>query len=135
MRLKSAWLILAALCFVALSGPRKLVAASFSKHMEDAKHAMSKGDFESAITEYKAALLGKPKSIAAQSWLGMAYKGLGDRLFNNGETAKAIEAYKSAIASVPEDPYWHEQLGIALEKKGDREAALTEYHTAAELTP
>lgn len=120
---------------VLLSGPGNLVADGFSKHMNKANEFMSKGEFESAITEYQAALQQNPNSVRAQSWMGIAYERLGDRLSNNGETDRAIEAYKNALAKVPEEPYWHERLGIALGKKGDREAAIKEYRTAAELSP
>jgi TonB family protein len=135
MRLKAALLILVAFLIVVPTRLGNLMADSFSDHMENAKEFISKGDFNGAITECQKALQKKRHSIEAQSWLGIAYERLGDRLFKNGETDEAIEAYKDALASVPEDAYWHEQLGMALERKGDREAAIKQYQTAAELSP
>jgi len=135
MRLKSARFILAAFFLVLLIGPRNLLADSLSKHMKNADDFMSKGEFESAIVEYQKAVRREPKSVWAQSRLGMAYMELGKRLFNKGEMDQAIDAYKNALAAEPEEPYWHERLGAALEKKGDREAAIKEYHTAVEILP
>ncbi len=96
---------------------------------------MSHGEFDSAVTEFKKAMRSKKNSIAAPSWLGMAYERLGDHLFKDGETDRAIDSYRNALVYVPEDPYWHENLGLALENKGEREAALKEYSAAAELSP
>jgi TonB family protein len=135
VRAKSVCSIFVASVLVFFIGSGNLQADSFGTHMQSGKDYMSKGEFDSAITEYQEALRSKKESIEARSWLGMAYERLGDRFFGSGDTDKAIEAYRNALASVPDDPYWHEQLGNALEKKGDQEGALKEYRAAAELAP
>ena len=135
MSAKSFWLVFLILSLALLLGPVILMAEGFGSNMRKARNSMSKGEFENAITEYQGALHSKPKSVEAQSWLGIAYERRGDQLLKSGETDQAIEAYRNALASVPEDAFWHEHLAVALEKKGDRDAALKEYQTATRMLP
>jgi TonB family protein len=135
VKAKSSRLVFVLLSLVLMLGPVILMAEGFGSHMRKAEDFMSKGEFQNAITEYQGAVHSKPKSVEAQSWLGIAYERLGDHLLKSGETDRAIEAYKNALASVPEDAFWHEHLAVALEKKGDREAAFKEYQTASRMLP
>jgi tetratricopeptide (TPR) repeat protein len=142
MRLKSAWFILAFLILVVISAPGNLVADGFSKHMNKANDLMSKGDFESAITEYQQALRSKRNLSEAQLWLGIAYERLGNRQFDNGETDRAIEAYKNAVRYAPDPMRAQSRLGLAYErlgnklfKGGDTAQALEAYKNALASVP
>jgi len=116
-------------------GPGNILADSFERHMKRAADFASRGNLDEAIAEYQQALKRQPKSVLAQSALGMAYVQLGDLRSKNGDADGAIDAYQKASALEPAEPYWHERLGTALEKKGDHDGALREYRTAAELLP
>ena len=96
------------------------MADGFSNHMNKANDFMSKGDFESAITEYQKALRSKRNLSEAQLWLGIAYERLGNRQFDNGETDHAIEAYKNAVRYEPDPIRAQSRLGLAYERLGDQ---------------
>jgi TonB family protein len=135
MRLKFAAFVLAVMVLSCHGASSNLVADDFAQSMHGANDFIRQGEYENAIREYEQALRCKKHSIAAQSWLGIAYERWGDRLFKDGDSDRAIDAYRKALTAVPTDAFWHEQLGIALEKKGDDEAAMKEFRSATELLP
>jgi TonB family protein len=128
-------IICAAPLLFVLLGPGRTLADSFDKHMHSASEFLSHGNFDDAIAEYQKALKRQPKSVLAQSALGMAYMQLGDLRSKNRDLAGAIDVYRKAVALGPDEPYWHERLGAALERNGDHDGALAEYRTAAGLSP
>ena len=128
-------MICAALVLTVFVGSGNVLANSFDKHLLNAAELVSHGNFDAAIAEYQKALKKQPKSVRAQSQLGMAYMQWGDARGKNSDREGAIEAYQKALALEPAEPYWHERLGAALEKSGDHDGALREYLTASELLP
>ena len=102
-----------------LAAQLKLIAG------EDAEQ---KGQTETAMACYRAAVRLAPEAVEA-------HNNLGNLLDQSGRPNEALAEYQTAARLRPEAPRVHENLGTQLSELGQFEAALAEYQNAARLAP
>jgi tetratricopeptide (TPR) repeat protein len=90
--------------------------------------AQQRGDFQTAIRDYRAFLAVRPNDFEAKVNLGAA-------LVHEGQYDAAIEMYRSALPSAPRKEGILLDLGLAYFKKGDFENAHDQFQTVDESEP
>lgn len=88
----------------------------------------SLGQYDDAITEYKAAIWFDSLNISAYRHLCQAYEEQGD--YDN-----AVEVYKKLISILPNIPEFHSNLANICYLKGEIEEAVSHYQAAITLNP
>lgn len=86
------------------------------KHSKAAQEAMSAGNYDKAISEFKALLAISPDDPNALSGISQAYE-------NKGDYEKAIESFKTFMEKVPSTGQ-NESLAALYIKKGDGSSAI-----------
>jgi tetratricopeptide (TPR) repeat protein len=86
------------------------------------------GNFESALTHFRAAVEAYPQYPDG-------YCGLGATLANLGKIEEAVQNYETALQLNPNYPMAHNNLGACLWRLGNREQALAHYAEALRLAP
>ena len=89
---------------------------------------IQRGDYQSAIAEFKEAL--RFNSRWAENWLN-----LGRASFTIGEYAEAKQAFATALQRTPDDWRAHILMGTTLTRQEDLEGALVEFRIAVRLAP
>ena len=102
----------------------KLLRADFVA----AEEAFAKGDFDSAIIDYKAVLLRAPALTLVNLQIGNAYR-------QKKETAKAVEAFETVLKSDPANGTALYALGEIRRDEGQLDAAQELYQKAAAASP
>jgi tetratricopeptide (TPR) repeat protein len=87
-----------------------------------------KGDFASAIRDYRAFLAVRPNTLAARVNLGAA-------LAHTGQLDAAIREYEAALQIDGQQPSVHLDLGLAYQRKGDLEHARDQFDAAHQANP
>ncbi|HPO10673.1 MAG TPA: tetratricopeptide repeat protein, partial [bacterium] len=82
----------------------------------DANEALSRGDYETAIREYRRILEGEPKSYEGRFGLARA-------LYYTGEHGEAVKVCSSILQDTPSDADTHLLRGRALAAQGSYEDA------------
>ena len=103
--------------------------------MQDLRLAMQKqekGDWDGAISEYRARLSFDFDHVLP---LALVHQALGNALRAKGDFLAAAAEYRSAIQLEPAHGATHRQLGMALQALGDLSGAIQEYKRAVELQP
>ena len=90
--------------------------------------AQQRGDFQSAIRDYRAFLAARPNDFEAKVNLGAA-------LVHEGQFDDAIAMYRSALASAPQKNGILLDLALAYYKKGDFQNAHEQFQTVHESQP
>ena len=85
-----------------------------------------KGQYDSAISDFKDAALLNPKSASARNHLGLAYR-------KKGDYARAIDAYAQAIGLNPAYALAYNNRGYVYERIGDKDKAVADFNRALEL--
>jgi tetratricopeptide (TPR) repeat protein len=93
-----------------------------------AEEAFAKGDFDSAIIDYKAVLLRAPALTFVNLQIGNAYR-------QKKDTAKAVEAFETVLKSDPASSTALYALGEIRRDEGQLEAAQELYQKAAAASP
>lgn len=86
------------------------------------------GDYEQAITLFRAVLAQRPD-------FAPALNGLGSALYTLGELTGAEQAFRRALQAQPGNPQHHNNLGNVLKERGLPEQALPFYRQALSLQP
>jgi tetratricopeptide (TPR) repeat protein len=81
-------------------------------------------DIDRAIACFEAAIRGAPRSVAARSYLAMAYMGRNYLLANSKTIEKAYETAQEAIALAPQNPTANRGLCYVAEARGRYTEAL-----------
>jgi tetratricopeptide (TPR) repeat protein/tRNA A-37 threonylcarbamoyl transferase component Bud32/TolB-like protein len=81
-------------------------------------------DMDRAIACFEAAIRAAPRSVAARSYLAMAYMGRNYLLSSPQSTERAYQAAREAIALAPEDPTANRGLCYVAEARGRYAEAL-----------
>jgi tetratricopeptide (TPR) repeat protein len=89
---------------------------------------LSTGQYQNAVSEYKAILEKAPKAPEPWMRIGEAYRRLGD-------SANAVTAYKKAQEAAPSNAGPYLQLALLYENSGQREDAMPLYEKALDLQP
>jgi tetratricopeptide (TPR) repeat protein len=97
-------------------------------HANLANAYASKGQFQKAISEYKAALEINPEEFQIYTNLGNIYLG-------TGRLNEAIDSYEKSLSLYPRDSYAHNNLGVAYERMDRPDKAIAEYQKAIGLNP
>ncbi len=145
-----------------LDEARKKLPASSTLERAFGDISELQGDYETAVTHYKAALAGDPKDVAAHFKLGVAlrrmrrfdeaigeldkvaafdrdYPGLslerGLLFEESGDVEKAIDQFKGALARAPDDPDLQLRVGSAYVAIGRPEEALPMLKKVLEQRP
>jgi len=132
------------------------------EHRKKGVSLNKEGQYDQAITEFRAALQLVPNLPRGHLGLGAALQGKGDLegaiteygtelkahpndgdTYNNlgtafqrkGDLEGAISQYRRAIRLNPDDPLAHYNLGTALTTKGETEEGITEYRAAVRAKP
>lgn len=114
MRMMAVMMILTALlCGCSIMNPM----TQARKHSKAAQEAMSAGNYDKAISEFKALLAVSPDDPNALSGITQAYE-------NKGDYEKAIESFKTLMEKVPSKGQ-NESLAALYIKKGDGTSAIT----------
>lgn len=87
-----------------------------------------KGDFDSAIRDYRAYLALRPNTLVAHANLGAA-------LAHTGQVDDAIAEYQAALKIDPAQASVHLDLGLAYSRKNDLQNALPQYEAAHHGNP
>lgn len=90
--------------------------------------AQQRGDFQTAIRDYRAFLAARPNDFEAKVNLGAA-------LVHEGQFDDAIAMYRSALASAPQKDGILLDLGLAYYKKSDFQNAHEQFQTVHESQP
>jgi Flp pilus assembly protein TadD len=90
--------------------------------------ALSRRDYDTAITCMDEVLKRDPRSAWAYADLGAAYEAKGD-------LDSAIDNYEKAVRLKPKDAEFHYDLGSALGRRGDLQRAFTNLDEAIRLNP
>jgi tetratricopeptide (TPR) repeat protein len=93
-----------------------------------ADEAYAKGDFDTAITGYSAALTKAPALTSIGLQLGSAYR-------QKKDTAKAVEAFETVLKSDPANGTALYELGDIRQSEGQLDAARDYYQKAATADP
>ena len=93
-----------------------------------AEEAFARGDFDSAIIDYKAVLLRAPALTLVNLQIGNAYR-------QKKETAKAVEAFEMVLKSDPANSTALYALGEIQRDEGRLDAAQELYQRAAAASP
>jgi tetratricopeptide (TPR) repeat protein len=96
--------------------------------IDQADDALTKGDYNTAITKYDQLIRRYPKLAPAYLNRGLAYQ-------RKGDYDKAIANYNEAIRLEPESANTYHNRGNAFQLKGDLNAALADYDKAIQLNP
>ncbi len=86
------------------------------------------GDWDGAMTQYRAAIRVDPNDAEAHEVLGIA-------LGNKGDWDGEIAEEREAVRLKPDDAEAHDALGYALWRKGDSDGAIAEAREAVRLKP
>jgi Tfp pilus assembly protein PilF len=101
---------------------------SSEQHLQQAISLHQKGDFDGAITEYRAYLKLRPDAVDARSNLGAA-------LAHQGRYEEAITEYRRALEKHAGNPGVILNLGLAYYKTGQFTEAAREFTAARTLAP
>jgi tetratricopeptide (TPR) repeat protein len=96
--------------------------------LSDAIQAQQRGDYQSAITNYRQLLQLRPENLEAKVNLGAA-------LAHVGQFDEAIAIYKSALPSLKDKNMVRLNLGLAYYKKGDLANAGEQFSALHQLQP
>jgi Flp pilus assembly protein TadD len=96
--------------------------------LQTAIEAQQRGDYESAIRDYRRVLEQRPHSLEAQVNLGAS-------LVHVGQFDDAIAIYRSALAAAPQNIAVRMNLALAYYKKGDFPNARPELEAARRAQP
>ena len=94
----------------------------------DAIHAQQRGDYQTAITDYRELLQLRPDNVEAKVNLGAA-------LAHVGQFDDAIAMYKSALSSLKDKSMALLNLGLAYYKKGDLANAREQFVALHQSSP
>ncbi len=118
-------LILCLVLFVTVSSAQE---RDPDKLLNDAIQAQQRGDYQSAITDYRQLLQLRPDNIEAKVNLGAA-------LAHVGQFDEAIAMYRSALPSLKDKNPVLLNLGLAYYKKGDLAKAREQFATLHHSSP
>ncbi|MCS6861366.1 MAG: tetratricopeptide repeat protein [Abditibacteriales bacterium] len=106
-----------------------LVDSETAKQMcEDAKHALARGEADSAIGRLQQALIFHPRSADAKMLLGIAYA-------QKGMMDEALDALEEAVSVSERNPVVHFNYGSVLMKVGRVLEAITQFEEALRINP
>lgn len=114
-----------AVCLAARCLPQTADSASL---VQQAVSAQQRGDFATAIRQYRQALKDRPDLLAAWTNLGVS-------LVQTGAFDEAIESYRSALALDPHNRQIRTYLALAYFKKGEPAAACKSFEELLREAP
>ena len=97
-------------------------------YFQAAVQAQQRGDFATAIADYRKVLAARPKDVEAKVNLGAA-------LAHEGKYDAAIAEYESALISIPQNEAVRRNLALAYYKKGDYKSARGQFQALHAAQP
>jgi Flp pilus assembly protein TadD len=95
----------------------------------------SRGDWDSAVTEFQRVLAQRPDDAKTRQHLGEALYLWADTFAKNGDSEKALERYRASLEFRAPDAEVHTKMGLMLARLGRFPEARTDLETALKLDP